>query len=96
MRLNHDTTILGERVKLVPYRREHVAQYHEWMVGRDRVHPSPTLDPQSALCRANLTWRPSPCVVPQKDPHLLETTASEPLTIEVISWLICCLESEAL
>ena len=31
MRLNADTTIKGSKVVLVPYRREHVPSYHEWM-----------------------------------------------------------------
>ncbi|KIY98693.1 N-acetyltransferase 9-like protein [Monoraphidium neglectum] len=31
MRLNADTTIVGQRVVLVPYRHEHVPRYHTWM-----------------------------------------------------------------
>jgi RimJ/RimL family protein N-acetyltransferase len=31
MKLNASTTIEGDQVILVPYRREHVARYHEWM-----------------------------------------------------------------
>lgn len=31
MRANADLVIRGQRVLLVPYRREHVALYHEWM-----------------------------------------------------------------
>jgi Acetyltransferase (GNAT) domain len=31
MRINENTTITGERVVLVPYRKEHVERYHEWM-----------------------------------------------------------------
>jgi RimJ/RimL family protein N-acetyltransferase len=31
MRLNYETCIVGERCVLVPYRKEHVAQYHSWM-----------------------------------------------------------------
>eukprot|EP00882_Tetradesmus_deserticola_P026708 GHRQ01029488.1.p1 GENE.GHRQ01029488.1~~GHRQ01029488.1.p1 ORF type:complete len:203 (+),score=48.91 GHRQ01029488.1:267-875(+) len=31
MKLNVNTTIEGQKVILVPYRREHVARYHEWM-----------------------------------------------------------------
>ncbi|GBF93906.1 N-acetyltransferase [Raphidocelis subcapitata] len=31
MRVNANTTITGQRVVLVPYRREHVPRYHEWM-----------------------------------------------------------------
>ena len=31
MLLNWETTIQGSKVVLVPYRREHVAKYHEWM-----------------------------------------------------------------
>jgi hypothetical protein len=32
MKLNSNITIKGDRVILVPYRREHVERYHEWMV----------------------------------------------------------------
>lgn len=31
MRANNNTTIEGQKVVLVPYRREHVEQYHQWM-----------------------------------------------------------------
>lgn len=31
MRVNQNTVIKGERVTLVPYRREHVVIYHQWM-----------------------------------------------------------------
>ena len=31
MRLNNNTVIQGDRVVLVPYRREHVEHYHKWM-----------------------------------------------------------------
>jgi RimJ/RimL family protein N-acetyltransferase len=31
MKLNANTTIEGNKVILVPYRKEHVARYHEWM-----------------------------------------------------------------
>ncbi|KAJ1311585.1 hypothetical protein OPQ81_010066 [Rhizoctonia solani] len=31
MRLNEFTAIIGKKVVLVPYRSEHVKQYHEWM-----------------------------------------------------------------
>ncbi|WIA12789.1 hypothetical protein OEZ85_006420 [Tetradesmus obliquus] len=31
MKLNANTTIEGQKVVLVPYRKEHVARYHEWM-----------------------------------------------------------------
>ena len=31
MKLNERTVIYGTRVILVPYEREHVAKYHEWM-----------------------------------------------------------------
>ncbi|CAD7702917.1 unnamed protein product [Ostreobium quekettii] len=31
MRQNYNTTVDGERVKLVPYRPEHVDVYHRWM-----------------------------------------------------------------
>ncbi|EIN03469.1 acyl-CoA N-acyltransferase [Punctularia strigosozonata HHB-11173 SS5] len=31
MKANDRTAIVGESVVLVPYRREHVARYHEWM-----------------------------------------------------------------
>ncbi|KAL4523162.1 hypothetical protein Ndes2526A_g07865 [Nannochloris sp. 'desiccata'] len=31
MRANSNLTLHGERVILVPYRKEHVPQYHEWM-----------------------------------------------------------------
>ncbi|ORX41305.1 GNAT domain-domain-containing protein [Kockovaella imperatae] len=31
MRVNENTVICGDKVVLVPYRREHVETYHEWM-----------------------------------------------------------------
>ncbi|CEL57575.1 N-acetyltransferase 9 OS=Homo sapiens GN=NAT9 PE=2 SV=1 [Rhizoctonia solani AG-1 IB] len=31
MRLNEFTAIIGQKVVLVPYRSEHVEQYHKWM-----------------------------------------------------------------
>nr|XP_023018907.1 N-acetyltransferase 9-like protein [Leptinotarsa decemlineata] len=31
MRINKNTTITGKNVILVPYRKEHVEKYHEWM-----------------------------------------------------------------
>jgi hypothetical protein len=31
MRQNKTTAIVGEKVILVPYKREHVERYHEWM-----------------------------------------------------------------
>eukprot|EP00474_Spongospora_subterranea_P010778 CRZ11236.1 hypothetical protein [Spongospora subterranea] len=31
MLLNQDTILIGDRVRLVPYKVEHVQQYHEWM-----------------------------------------------------------------
>ncbi len=31
MRTNWRTQIIGEKVVLVPYRKHHVAKYHEWM-----------------------------------------------------------------
>ncbi|GLC38962.1 hypothetical protein PLESTB_000466000 [Pleodorina starrii] len=48
MRINTNTCVQGDLVVLVPYRKEHVPRYHEWM----------------------------------QDPHLQETTASEPLTMD--------------
>lgn len=48
MKQNYNTTIQGARVKLVPYRPEHVPTYHSWM----------------------------------QQPHLLEATASEPLSLQ--------------
>lgn len=48
MRANENTCLVGNRVFLVPYKKAHVAKYHDWM----------------------------------KSPELLETTASEPLSIE--------------
>jgi hypothetical protein len=33
MKANSNLTLHGERLTLVPYRKEHVLQYHEWMVG---------------------------------------------------------------
>ena len=47
MKMNVETCLVGEKVVLVPYRKEHVLTYHEWM----------------------------------SDPHLLELTASEPLSL---------------
>jgi hypothetical protein len=32
MRENYNLMIRGDKVTLVPYREEHVAKYHEWMV----------------------------------------------------------------
>ncbi|PLW38615.1 hypothetical protein PCASD_08231 [Puccinia coronata f. sp. avenae] len=31
MRINEETAVVGPRVGLVPYRKEYVPQYHEWM-----------------------------------------------------------------
>ncbi len=31
MKINWNTCLVGSKVMLVPYRREHVAKYHEWM-----------------------------------------------------------------
>lgn len=31
MRLNESTVLVGDKVVLVPYRREHVAKYNAWM-----------------------------------------------------------------
>eukprot|EP00878_Enallax_costatus_P011839 GHUV01012361.1.p1 GENE.GHUV01012361.1~~GHUV01012361.1.p1 ORF type:complete len:202 (+),score=34.57 GHUV01012361.1:625-1230(+) len=31
MKTNYNTTIQGQKIVLVPYRREHVEQYHTWM-----------------------------------------------------------------
>ncbi|TFY79103.1 hypothetical protein EWM64_g4903 [Hericium alpestre] len=31
MKLNEHTALIGDRVVLVPYRREHVPTYHQWM-----------------------------------------------------------------
>ncbi|WFC93903.1 hypothetical protein MBRA1_000529 [Malassezia brasiliensis] len=31
MRQNRATVLVGERVVLVPYRKQHVSKYHEWM-----------------------------------------------------------------
>lgn len=31
MKLNYETSLVGEKVILVPYRPEHVSNYHEWM-----------------------------------------------------------------
>lgn len=33
MRINATTAIEGERVVLVPYESQHVAKYHQWMLG---------------------------------------------------------------
>ncbi|PWN29284.1 acyl-CoA N-acyltransferase [Jaminaea rosea] len=41
MRLNEETVLVGSSVVLVPYRKEHVPQYHEWM-------QSPILQEQTA------------------------------------------------
>jgi RimJ/RimL family protein N-acetyltransferase len=48
MRLNYKIAIVGKHCILVPYRKEHVPKYHEWM----------------------------------QDPRLLESTGSEPLSLE--------------
>lgn len=31
MKVNEETVIVGEKVVLVPYRKEHVAKYNAWM-----------------------------------------------------------------
>ena len=31
MRINRNTVLVGSRVVLVPYRKQHVPRYHEWM-----------------------------------------------------------------
>lgn len=31
MRLNYETVLVGDKCVLVPYRKEHVMRYHEWM-----------------------------------------------------------------
>ena len=31
MRINRNTVLVGSKVVLVPYRKQHVPQYHEWM-----------------------------------------------------------------
>lgn len=31
MKINATTTLTGEKAMLVPYNKEHVAKYHEWM-----------------------------------------------------------------
>ncbi|KAJ7371125.1 N-acetyltransferase 9 [Desmophyllum pertusum] len=31
MRINSETVLVGERIVLVPYRKEHVPRYHDWM-----------------------------------------------------------------
>lgn len=38
--MKHDVglKIFGERVVLVPYRREHVAKYHDWMGDAEILH----------------------------------------------------------
>lgn len=48
MRINSETCLLGERCCLIPYREEHVLNYHRWM----------------------------------QDPQLLESTGSEPLSLD--------------
>ncbi|KAN0066581.1 hypothetical protein ACQY0O_000675 [Thecaphora frezii] len=41
MRINRETVLVGKRVVLVPYRRQHVPIYHEWM-------QDPTIQQQTA------------------------------------------------
>lgn len=78
MRQNYNLKIIGDKVILVPYRKEHVEAYHEWMVNR-----TDDLD-STVLILCTLQWL-STLDGMQKDPELLETTASLPLTIEVRS-----------
>ncbi|TFK50277.1 hypothetical protein OE88DRAFT_1631421 [Heliocybe sulcata] len=35
MLVNQDTVLLGSKVVLVPYMKEHVAKYHEWMLSEE-------------------------------------------------------------
>lgn len=79
MKVNENLQLTGRKVVLVPYCREHVQQYHSWMVrpgGKPLyLHNSRhILSPgQCSLLALSL----------QSDPALLEATASEPLSLEV-------------
>ncbi|OAV90131.1 hypothetical protein PTTG_01943 [Puccinia triticina 1-1 BBBD Race 1] len=48
MRVNEQTAIVGPRVVLVPYRKEHVPQYHEWMSDQE-LRESTASEPLSLL-----------------------------------------------
>ena len=76
MKANHNTVIIGEQVLLCPYREEHVAQYHAWMVdlcGSIQLAGSSWLSIKGTVCHV------------QQDPALREATASELLSLEVCS-----------
>lgn len=77
MRTNEATSIVGDLVVLVPYKRFHVPKYHSWMV---ISRPSCLLVLGSLLSPISDV---SPLVLMQLDPELREATASEPLTMEV-------------
>jgi len=47
MKVNSETVLAGERIVLVPYKKEHVPRYHDWM-------QSPELLEQTASERLTL------------------------------------------
>ena len=78
MKVNANTTITGDKVKLVPYRKEHVPCYHTWMVSSVLI----AVQQVSLLSGfAKELTHTSPCL--QQDPALQEATASESLSLQV-------------
>jgi hypothetical protein len=92
MRLNANTTITGDRVALVPYRREHVERYHGWMrspelqvrgvcgfVKHDSTKSRLFVFAPSAAAPKLLSLQTPLHHLPKKQKEL---TASEPLSLE--------------
>ena len=61
MLINWETTIQGSKVVLVPYRREHVPKYHEWMKSEElqELTGSEPLSLEEEF-RMQETWRSDP------------------------------------
>ena len=61
MLINWETTIQGSKVVLVPYRREHVPKYHEWMKSEElqELTGSEPLSLEEEF-RMQETWRRDP------------------------------------
>ena len=61
MLLNDETILVGEKCVLVPYRKEHVAKYHEWMQDQALLHATAseplTLDQEYEMQES---WRDDP------------------------------------
>jgi hypothetical protein len=82
MRINQNTVLIGANVVLVPYRKEHVPQYHVWMqdewlrgVSTDRMLSYARFLRGSAFFRWHLLTLLSCCVA-------LEMTASDEQSLE--------------